>query len=353
MWGLEAMLEKARWTYFVSILFVLSACQPNLVSNPTATLTRTPIPTPAISVKDKPGTLYERVFTVPVGEDGVHYEGVDVPESLAWGPAGFTVGPGGDFWIADSVSQRILHYSPRGQALGVINLQGQVVGIYDVEVSRAEILVLDSSSQVPKVLCISLDGKSQKVYDLPMGLRLENGLTGIGIGEEDEVRVELEGGYKIYQLVDANGRLNPVRLDGYSLGGKLYWMGGPNGTAGDVKLETRLTHGLGGLSFLGANPDGGFYVVRDDVVNDQIIQVDRTVHYLNVNGEQLGLARMPLSEQFVYVPHGLAVGPDGAVYALITRRDAVDIVRLNFFKEMDPLLPTALEPLITTNQQSP
>jgi len=53
----------------------------------------------------------------------------------------------------------------------------------------------------------------------------------------------------------------------------------------------------------------------------------------------LGIARMPLAEQFIYVPHSLAVGPDGTVYALLTHPYIVEVVRLYFFVHLDPLSP--------------
>ena len=115
--------------------------------------------------------------------------------------------------------------------------------------------------------------------------------------------------------------------------------------ANDMKIEMQFTQGLGSLYLLGVNPDSSFYVVREDVVSDSPIQVAQTVHYFNAEGKQLGVARVPIAEQYLYVPHNLAVGPDGTVYALVTRPDSVDVVCLNFFKQLEPLLPTFIETL--------
>ena len=53
------------------------------------------------------------------------------------------------------------------------------------------------------------------------------------------------------------------------------------------------------------------------------------------------MARAPLAEQFIHVAHRIAVGPDGMVYAMMTRRDHVEIVSLNFFEHLEPLIPAS------------
>lgn len=63
----------------------------------------------AAPVSAQDGNTHEIVFTIPVGKEGVQYEGENVPEMLTWGPAAFTVAPDGSFWIADTVGNRLLH----------------------------------------------------------------------------------------------------------------------------------------------------------------------------------------------------------------------------------------------------
>jgi hypothetical protein len=94
-------------------------------------------------------------------------------------------------------------------------------------------------------------------------------------------------------------------------------------------------------------------VVRDDVVNDQVIQVDQTVHYMNADGSQLGVARVPIDQYYYPVMRNLSVGPDGNVYALLPQTNSVDIIRLNFYKNLEPLIPGALGPAITIYATSP
>jgi hypothetical protein len=132
--------------------------------------------------------LYEKVFDVPVEEHGITYMGIDVPEMEPTGPAAFVVASDGSFYIADTVGGRVLHYSPKGDRLSIITPSEQVVGIADLAVIDSDVVVLDVAAMVPRVLRCSPDGKVVVSYDLPEGLRPENGLSGIAVGDNGEVR---------------------------------------------------------------------------------------------------------------------------------------------------------------------
>lgn len=70
------------------------------------------------------------------------------------------------------------------------------------------------------------------------------------------------------------------------------------------------------------------------------IRVDQTVRHYDASGQLLAMARVPLAEYYTYVAHGLAAGPEGGVYALITYPDRAEVQRLHFVHELDPLLPS-------------
>ncbi|MGD0613007.1 MAG: hypothetical protein ABSB41_16035 [Anaerolineales bacterium] len=99
--------------------------------------------------------------------------------------------------------------------------------------------------------------------------------------------------------------------------------------------------------------DGSFYAIREDVVSESVVQVDQTVHSISVGGMQQGIARVPIAEYYYYVMRNLAVGPDGCVYALLPQPDSVHIIRLNFFKSLNPLIPDAIAPLVTLSTAKP
>jgi len=97
---------------------------------------------------------------------------------------------------------------------------------------------------------------------------------------------------------------------------------------------------LAGLWLLGFAPDGVFYVVVDEMMSTPVVKVDKTVRLYGPLEDLLGSARVPMDERHTYVQHGVAVGPDGAVYALLTRPDHVQVVRLAMSTDLAPILPT-------------
>lgn len=71
----------------------------------------------------------EVLFKIPLGEQGVNYEGVGIPESLVSGPKALTVAPDGSFWIVDTASNRLLHFDGKGNLLQAVQLKDWVVGV--------------------------------------------------------------------------------------------------------------------------------------------------------------------------------------------------------------------------------
>lgn len=87
------------------------------------------------------------------------------------------------------------------------------------------------------------------------------------------------------------------------------------------------------------------------MVSFQPILVDLTVHYIDLNGNQLGLARLPLDD-FVYpIKRNLAIDSKGEVYAMIPKEKALDIVHLLFYKELAPLDQAAVAPVVSCYQK--
>jgi hypothetical protein len=114
---------------------------------------------------------------------------------------------------------------------------------------------------------------------------------------------------------------------------------------GTASIPVSVTHTLGELSILGFAPDGSIYVELQELIDGAVFLVDQTVRHYASDGRLLGLARVPLATQYTPVGHALAVGPDGAVYALGTRPAGAEILRLRFGPTLAPLAqPAPTEP---------
>jgi hypothetical protein len=147
----------------------------------------------------------EILFSIPVGEGGIHYAGGG-PEQMLWGPSALAVALDGSFWIADTADDHILHYNLTGKLLDKIAIGDWVIGAGDLEVTSQEVWVLDVASIPPKVVRLSLSGKLLNRYELPKGNYLEDGLIGIAIGGEGDLLIE-KGGGAVFQLVSSSGTL--------------------------------------------------------------------------------------------------------------------------------------------------
>jgi hypothetical protein len=293
---------------------------------------------------------YEVLFTTPAGENGLHYEGVDQPERFRWGPTAFTLAPDDSFWIVDGPGQRLMHFDTNGALLGKINYQDFAVGVSDVHTYAGDIYVLDSAAVPPKLFRLSEDGKVLASYGLPESYQQTYGLLRtFRVGEKGEIIAEYAGS-KLVELVDAHGQQTFRELDGYIYYGRIYRNLGAGADpyhaffqAGDDTIEIAAPNQVDVLDLLSVQTDGSFCLLVQEVWSGVPLQVDLTVRCYTSTAEFWGIARVPLADQFVYVEHSVAAGVNGNIYALLTQRDFVELLRLNFFKELYPILPPAHE----------
>lgn len=319
-------------------------------------------------IHKQPGDIYETLLSLPVGPNNIvqykrHPEAIEGPNAIA-------VLPNGNFLIADPVGDRLLYIDEEGHLLKTIELGDLGIGyVRDLRVKEGEIFVLETSYKKYRVHRLTLDGSliaSQEIpYRFPIDANekdntLENALTGIAIDCEGRIILEVTGGSRLFPLSEVQKQSDPgLILQGLLCNDKRYfvstpglWMA-PQVTAGEMIYQTQLTEGLGGLNFLDVFQDGSFYLVRDDVMPTTAIKVDQTVHYIDEDGVVQGVARVPLSEFYYPVSRKTAKSPNGEVYALLPRPDSLDVVRLNFYRELEPLLPGAEVPKISASSISP
>ncbi len=341
---------------------------------PTPTLeptqTATPFPTLDVQVSEPEGPLYEIVFSIPVGEGGVRYRGLGMDEMEITGPTALAALPDGRLIIADLVDIRLLYYMPDGELEKAIDLEPMdIVNVSDLQVAADWLFLTEVFFNISppryRVNKLSIEGDLIASYDIPEDFRLADNLPGMIVDGDGRLLLdtemmgashEFEGlmpGH-IIQLVDPQGSWEPTGINGI----KYYdWVFHHYPTTfedliaavivDDMRVDTDLTFGFGSLRLLGVLPDGQFFLIREDMASDYpAIVVDQTVHFISADGLQLGVARYPLTERLYHVDRAITVGPDGAVYALLPRRNSLDILRLNLFTHLEALVPDAAEPLV-------
>jgi hypothetical protein len=310
-------------------------------------------------ISNKPGEIYDTVFSIPVGQGRIiQYRGGNNPDMEITGPNAIAILPDDTFMLADLIGNRLLHFNRSGDLLNAIELYDLgIVNVADMRIKGGEIFLLEISLDFSppryRVDRLSFDGALIAYYDIPSGFHIENGLTGIAINCEGDIILELEGGGFLYRLADVQNNPKPADLpNGFYCNGKWYKVDNPgpqsypNIIAGEVEYGTQLTTGFGGLRVIDAFQDGSLYIQREDLVNDKIINVDQTVHFVGSDLATQGVARVPISEYYYPIRRNLAINTKGEVYALLPLRNSLDVIHLNFYKNISPLLSGAIMPQI-------
>jgi hypothetical protein len=350
-------VDPSRWQTEGQVIQLIKASEdPEPDTTHPSTPTFTAIPSTDIVSGEALGKLYETVLSIPAGKTGMPYRGVGIPDMEITGPNAIAVLSDGSLVIADLIDNRLWVFSTTGQLQKTFDLYSlDILNVADLQAYNNELYVLEIYLDPPvhyRINRLSLVGDLIAYYDIPEGYYIENGLTGFMIDCAGNIFLDLAGRLHPFPIADVTLASSSSESN-YECNNKTYYMHDtergekPKLTAGSITLETSLTYGFGSLSLLKVLPDGSFFVVREDMINDQVIQVDTTVHYISANGEQLGIARVPVDERYYYIMRNLAVGPDGNVYCLLPTSDSLKILRLNFYKSLDPLLPRVEVPNIT------
>lgn len=339
---------------------------PTDVLNHKASPTHSPNSTPPNIIRpaihEIPGDLYETLFQIPI--DSASIIQYDFGPSAIEGPLAIAILPDQSFLIADQIGGRLLNYDSKGRLLDTMEFVELGIGyIRDMRVKAGEIFLLETSYQKFRVHQLSLSGDLIASVEIPYNypvdvgetdVTLENSLSGIAIDCEGNVLLEVLGGSGLFRLTDVLRQSDSSEVtNGYVCNGNLYKvnnsdLGGiPQLIAGSTIYETSLTIGLGGFHILDIFPDRGVYIERDDVMAGTPLQVDLTVHFIGSDGESNGVARVPLAEYFYSIYRKLAIGYNGEVYALLPKPDSLDVIRLNFYPSLEPLVSGAVAPQIS------
>ena len=265
------------------------------------------------------------------------------------GPASLRIAHDGAFYITDTIESRILRYDTDGSAAEAIKVEG-ANAVTDVAVSGQSVLALDDSVAEPVVRRLTQDGILIEQVVLPERVCAE-GLSGLTVDDSGIALAEVRGGTS---SVDLYG----VERKGKTLAGKQYMVQASQAVAGlesrksaavvngMMRINVSVENILGSLSVLGAVPNGDFFILVEELSDTHVLHVDQTVRRYSEDGKLLGAARIPLDERYTYVRNGVAVAPDGQVYALVTRPDRADVVRLQFSRQLNSILPRSERPVV-------
>lgn len=285
---------------------------------------------------------YTLVFSVPAGGEGVHYEGGQLQDTETSGPASLRIASDGSFLIVDTVGDRILRFGKDGTAMNALEVKG-VQAVTDVAVSGGSIFALDDVAEDAAVQRFSEDGAPLEKITLPEGIR-SKGLSGLTVDDNGVVLAEVRGGAAAVDLYGQERKGKTLAGAQYTIQSSEAREGAANRKSGtvikdDLRINVKVNNSLGGLNVLGRGLNGDTFVLVEELSDTHVLRVDQTVRRYDSDGNLLGVARIPLAERHSYVRNGVAVGPDGQVYALITRPDRADVVRLKFSRSLKSILP--------------
>lgn len=285
--------------------------------------------------------LYEVLFHIPIGESGVNYADAGNEEMEAWGPASLKLAADRSFLIADTVTNRILVFSFDGQLRKTISVSA-ATGITDIAFDGQNLFALDGAAVTPTITILTSDRQPERQLDLPKDLSLQE-VTGISLGTDGRLLVELQWGAFSYALetgvlMDTGPAKEPeIRiqrsLTKETIGSRAII------TAGDSSSRIELDNASSSVHLISTLSNGDLLFLVEECVSTPEIVVDQTVRHYGADGTLKRVARVPLQERYTFVAHGVVISPDGQAYALITRPDGADVVRLIFSQELEPILP--------------
>lgn len=280
------------------------------------------------------------VLSIPNGQE-LKYENAGINEIERVGPAAFAINAAGEFIIADTPTSRLLWFSKEGVKIREVTIE-DAVGITDIKLHEGDIYVLDSSALEPSVFHLNPAGSLIEKVTISDALR-DQGLTGIQIGKAGQLLFELRDGAA---LVGADQ--NRVSREIHSLGDfntPFFDTAGASNRQTDIYFgdrkfqQIKVENTLAGIQPLNVSSNGDVIIVVTELTSTPTIFVDETVRRYDRKGHFLGMARVPISENYAYVQNNLVVAEDGRVFAMINKQNSIDIVELQFTEKLPSILP--------------
>lgn len=271
-------------------------------------------------------------FTVGKGDDGVTFQEDGDPPS---GPSSFAVLLDGSVVIADTMAAsrgepRLLHFDRSGSELAKLALAPfEVAAVVDVTTNGTDLAVLDVfiARDRYRVLVLTTGGELLHEIAIPVGYRLEDGLTGL-VWDDAGLLLEFELGTR-YARVGLDGDMTPGVFPSFG-GLEARIVPGEGRTSvinlGEVSFEVERPSDLGGVALVGVAPDGAIVVVLDEVdLSGPAIRVHQHVRRYSSDGALLTELRVDVGDQFVDIARPWEMGADGAILYLAAHSQGVTV----------------------------
>lgn len=259
--------------------------------------------------------------------DDVRYRGGGEDLELT-GPSLLAIDPRGGVYINDPEASALRWF--QGDAEAVLLLQPiDILNVTALAAATDYALVVEVfyGPFRQRVHRIGLDGVIIETIELPVGLQLEDGLSGVLVGPNDEVIIEMAGG-AAWGIWHGGPEWELTRA--LDLVGTRVMTLSPDIEVNRNRITADLVGSFGGLRWLGSATDGTVVLMREDVLQtDPVFVVLSTVEWYDRDGAFLGSARVPsIEDQYTDNVPGIAVSADGRAFALIATERSVDLIEL-------------------------
>jgi hypothetical protein len=292
-------------------------------SQPESTTTT---PTPPVTVSDQ---LPDRA-TLEVGPNGIEYRLGDI-DGEALGPSVLTVDAAG-VSIADPVGGRVLRFDGT-EWKTVIDLVASDLRNVSFLASTNGLYVVVEITFSPvrnRIHLVDIEsGEFIQSSDIPVGFRLEDGLSGLLVGGRDAIYLEFEGGARFAEWQSGSDTFEAT--DAAAIGGHAVIASPPNLMIDGAIIPADLNGSLGGLRYLGPDGAGGHVVLREEVMElNPIVSVRTTVEWYASDLHHTGTAEIPsITDQAIPVAPAISVAPNGSVWVMTTTAGHVVVSRVN------------------------
>lgn len=272
-------------------------------------------------------------------KEEIVYEGLDTAEQLPRGPVSLSITDDGNFVVANQVENSAIEIASSGEIIQKVTFKNATT-IGDAVKVGSEFFALDRNEEEPAILAFStVTGETRKISNAsPDAFRFtgwDNGTLNSG----DVTRLTKIDG----QNVNAPNAENVERGDQLKISPGNPFQTEPNRfrvwRGGKLLVEQVTDFPVAETRIIGSTGKGDFFIMVLELVGKTSLIFDQKILRFDSEGKLLGQARIP-QEQIMPLDNDTALSADGNVFVLMPRWESLDILQLNFFEKLEPLVIT-------------